>query len=317
MKFAVIAAAAASSLEGLSAASVQHYANALSDNGASGKVAADAKATPEDVASCAAWMSKVLESPEGPDLAIERAVDHCAISKREDDRNYVCLHFQEALKDAFASAPSAALTAQSFCEVSENWMLALRGATRIANIGHGPLINFKISKSCESTVKAHFSGQETIDSAKVPDLWYGLCMNQDCAHYLPSRTRWCQVQEIPTHSAAVCDAAMKFSSDGVKAMNKASMTPTEVCDLYGDFVAEIGYDVEAYEHVIHEDTAHRIPGLGDKKRALASSRLLNNAGKHHLRDNKGSPIVKNAAALPAALTGGATVAALAAVALSL
>jgi len=312
MKFAA-AVAAAAALQGVSAALVK---TSEAGAGVAGKVHVDeaARATPEDIASCASFMRGVMESPEVPERAIERAMDECALSKREDDRNYVCLHFQEALKNAFASVPATQdLTPESFCEVSENYMLALRGASRVANVGSGPLINFKISKNCEPTVKSKFGGKDTMAASKVPDLWYGLCMNQDCAHYLPSRTRWCEVTEIPTHSASVCEAAMKFAKDGVAAMGKSSLTAKEACDLYGDFVTETGYDVEAYEHVVHGDTRSRVPNLRDKKRALASSRMVNNAGKHDLRDNAGSPVVKNAAShtLPGATLTAAAAATLA------
>eukprot|EP00929_Paragymnodinium_shiwhaense_P047150 TRINITY_DN23919_c0_g1_i1.p2 TRINITY_DN23919_c0_g1~~TRINITY_DN23919_c0_g1_i1.p2 ORF type:complete len:315 (+),score=75.93 TRINITY_DN23919_c0_g1_i1:78-1022(+) len=294
MKLTVLVAAAAS-LNGLAAATVKPKLDATSAAQLTSK--ASVKATPEDIASCVTFMNEVLEQPEVPERAVERAVDHCAISKREDDRNYVCVHFKEGLEDAFADVPPGqTVTSQSFCEITENYMLAIRGASRIPNIGSGPLINFKVAPTCEPAVQKHFEGAESIDSAKVPDLWYGLCMNQDCAHYLPSRTRWCEVQEIPTHSASVCDAARKFASDGVAAMSKPAMTPKDVCGLYEDFVREIGHDVEAYEHIVHCDTSSRVPTLGDKARALQSSRMLNNAGKHQLRDRKGSPIVKNAAA---------------------
>jgi hypothetical protein len=268
---------------------------------AAGKVAVRERggraAAPKDVAACVKFMDRVLERPEVKQRAVERAVDHCAVSKKEDDRNYVCLGFKAALENAFRRHdPEEALTSKAFCEVTEAYMISLRGASRVGNMGNGPLIDFSVAPTCQSAVAENFGGRASVKGDEVPDLWYGVCMNQDCGHYLPSRTRWCEVQEHPAHSAEVCEALRKYAEDSATASTATAMDAKQVCDVYGSFVSEMGTDIEAYEHVVHDDTARRVPKLHGKARALQSSRLLNDAGGHDLRDGAGDPIVKSGAA---------------------
>lgn len=247
--------------------------------------------SPEDMAHCVKYAARFMDEPMRKALAIERATDHCAVDKKIDDRNYFCPHFKEGLTGAFLhESESKEFTAASFCEVSENHMLQLRGATRVPNMGSGPLMNFKLSASCEQTTLQALAPARKLPSSQVPDFWYALCMNQDCAHFLPSRTRWCDVDRQPTHSAIVCEGVRDFAKDEVAVDMSHDMEPKEICHMYAEFIEEIGIDVESFEHVVHSDQPDYVPVPSDPDRALGSSRQVNAAAKHDLRDNAGEPV---------------------------
>lgn len=91
-------------------------------------------------------------------------------------------------------------------------------------------------------------------------------------------------------SIAVCDALRTFANDEVSVLGSGDMTAGEVCDIYGEFVKEMGINVEAYEHVMHKDTAHRLPAPDDHMRALQSANLVNDANARSLRDNAATPV---------------------------
>jgi len=115
-------------------------------------------------------------------------------------------------------------------------------------------------------------------------------MNQDCAHFLPSRTRWCRTQRQPTHSVMVCDAARTYALGEVRSRAADMMSPDEICAMYGAFVRAMGVDVDAYEHVMHEGRVSKVPVPDDKARTLLSAQLVNDASAHYIRDHMSSPI---------------------------
>merc|ERR1719263_1642644 len=263
-----------------------------------GRRTARAAVTPADIASCTERAVVFLPEPATPKAAIEKAVDHCALDKSIDDRNYVCPHVKEGLLAAFARLPAdRKLSAGDFCELTEAYYIGLRGASRVPNVGHGPLVDFTEGKGCAPAVEAALASEKSLDASKVADFWYAMCLNQDCAHFLPSRTRWCSIDNSqPTHGVEVCDAARLFASDAVTALGapSAGYGPEELCGIYADFVKELGVDVEAYEHFMHVDARHRVTNPEDPHRALQSSQLKNDAASHKLRD--GAKPVRSAAA---------------------
>jgi len=209
------------------------------------------------------------------------------------DKNYVCPHFKEAVEAALEDLDaSEEISAKQFCEITEEHMLDMRGAARVPNIGAGPMTNFKISETCAMAVGGAVAPKDTVAAESVPDFWYAMCFNQDCAHFLPSRTRWCSVNRAPTHSYKVCEGVRKFARDSVAIVKgKEELSPHQVCDIYKEFVTEIGIDIEAYEAVMQGDTVKRVPVPENAVRALLSSRLVNEAGARYLRDHEGSPVV--------------------------
>lgn len=238
---------------------------------------------------CTQVASEFLDAPVSREQATEKAMDYCVGRKGLAERSYACPHFKEAVERALElEPPERRFDASSFCAVAEAYMLTLRGASRVPRTGSGPLVDFEVSPKCEKAVASTFAPAKELDSAHVPDFWYAMCMNQDCAHFLPSRTRWCNIQRQPTHSVVVCKEARKFAIDEIAVHEAGKMGASQICALYGEFVKEMGIDVEAYEHVMHFDSTRRVPRPSDQDFALQSSRLVNTVTQHRLRDGEGS-----------------------------
>jgi len=250
---------------------------------------------------CVEHAKKFLTKPAGKDWAIEQALDYCALDKKVEDKNFVCPHFVEVLNSAFSRvSPSKMLDAESFCSVSEYYVAQLQDAHKIPGMGKGAGLDFEVHKKCEPTALGSFGqGKKTLSPANVGDFWYALCMNQDCAHFLPSRTRWCSDNHQPTHSAQVCEAMRSYAMDDgsvlVDELVDGGLTPKQVCHIYDDFVKDTHLNVQAYMHVVHATKDHPVPSPEDKDRALKSAQMKNAAGGHKLRDSAGNP-VKSAAA---------------------
>jgi len=167
-------------------------------------------------------------------------------------------------------------------------------------MGQGAGFSFD-STDCQPTVLASFQKeQKTIPIKSAPDFWYALCVNQDCAHYLPSRTRWCNHDHKPKHSASVCEAIRHYAQDEVSAMQshllrrKQEMDAAQLCSIFDDFVEDTHITVEAYMHVVHGTKNHPVPAPEDPKRALDSAKMKNQAGKHKLRDSASAPVKSGA-----------------------
>jgi hypothetical protein len=283
---------------GAEAVSVEHAHNgrasaalfAGAEFGKPGRVAA-----PEDITKCSRVSHKFIVGTVSAQSAVEKAVDFCAVDKAVGDKTYVCPHFKEAVTAAFKDVdPSEGIDYKRFCEITEEYMLEMRGAARVPNIGAGPMTNFKISETCEMAVTGALAPKKDCSVDEVPDFWYSMCFNQDCAHFLPSRTRWCSINRAPTHSHKVCDGVRKFAKDEstllMKLAGKEAVSPEKICSIYGEFVTETGIDIEAYEAVMLGDSVKYVPVPDAAVRALLGSRLTNQAGSHYLRDNEGSPV---------------------------
>jgi len=250
---------------------------------------------PRDVAACSEVVEGFLKGTQTKARFIEAAVDFCAKDKEVEDKNYVCPHFKEAITSAtLGMKDEEEQSAEGFCAVVEPYLLEMRGATRIPGIGSGPLLDFKLSSQCPATVGNAMLPQTSIVAKDAPDFLYALCINQNCGHFLPSRTRWCTLDHKITHTSRVCEAAHKFVSDAVEVNDKgANMNGDQLCELYADFVKETGLNVDAYEHVIHNDSPAKLPVPSDAERALVSRQLVHDADGHELRDNAASPVKPN------------------------
>jgi len=264
----------------------------------------------KDMNGCLADADQFLTKPCNKHRAIERAMDHCALSKKVDDKNFVCPHYRELLNGAFFREPTdRQYTAKSFCNVAETYVSQLRSAASVPNMGEGEGFKFKLSKDCKPIVLASLKPQKKLPSKSAPDFWYALCMNQDCAHFLPSRTRWCTENHQPTHSAAVCEAVRLFAHDEVQVLGKAELDAEQVCGMYDEFVEDTHINVEAYMHVVHGQKHQKVPVPEDSKRALASAKMKHDAKKHGLRDSAGEPVKSSAAPMGLALVSLASLAA--------
>jgi len=251
------------------------------------------------IANAEAFMTKEFTKYK----AIERAMDNCALSKKVDDNNFVCPHYREILNAAFRREPTDRLySAESFCGVAEVYVHQLKSAAKVPNMGTGDGFKFKLSKDCKHTVLASLAPQKKMPAVSAPDFWYALCMNQDCAHFLPSRTRWCSQKHQPTHSASVCEAVRLFAHDEASVAGPAEMDAEQVCNVYDEFVEDSHINVKAYMHVVHGRATHPAPVPEDQERALASARMKHEAKAHGIRDQSGDPVKSFAAAqMPAAL----------------
>lgn len=242
----------------------------------------------EAVTQCISEAEEFLVKPMRKAMAIERATDNCALDKRVDDRNYVCPHYHELLTNAFARESTVKeYTAASFCKITEAYAMQMQSAPYVPNAGTGHGVDFELSEKCVPTVAKAIAPAKALKGASVPDFWFAMCVSQDCAHFLPSRTRWCDVDRAPTHSASVCEAVRTFAKDEETVVGAKELAPLEICNIYDEFVQETNINVEAYMHVIHHSHKRNVPTPEDAKRALRSSRLVNNAGKNYLKDNVG------------------------------
>jgi hypothetical protein len=262
----------------------------------------------ESMDHCVSHAEKFITTPLRKGRAIERAMDHCALDNKVDDKNFVCPHYKQLLVAAFRrESTQTEFSAKSFCEVTETYVSQLGDAAKIPNMGKGEGFLFELTKHCQPIVLSSFGkGVKTLPARKAPDFWYALCMNQDCAHFLPSRTRWCKHDHSPTHSASVCEAVRVFAQDEVYVMERnlnKELDSEQVCSIYDDFVEDAHINVGSYLHVVHGTKDHPVPSPENKQRALDSARMSNEAKSHSIRDSAGTEPVKAAAAkeVPAVL----------------
>jgi len=253
----------------------------------------------DDAAGCVKHASAFITKPMKKGRAIEQAMDHCAMDKKVDDKNFVCPHYREVLTGAFRREPTTqTYTAEAFCDVTELYVSQLEDAAKVPNLGKGTGKEFELSKDCKPTVMASMAGKKTLPADKAADFWYALCMNQDCAHFLPSRTRWCKHDHQPTHSQSVCESVRVYAQDEVHVMSKnlgLSLDADQVCGIYDDFVEDTHANVMAYQHVVHGIKEHNVVSPANKKRALDSAKMKNEASGHKLRDSAGEPVKSGAA----------------------
>jgi hypothetical protein len=267
--------------------------------------------TPEDINMCMEHATQFVKGKMTGDKITTAAADHCALSKAIGDTNYVCPHFEEGIRGAFATqVADRKYDAEAFCYLAETHFLELRGAARVPDMGHGPLIDFHVDKSCIPAVKSAFAPDTKLSTEHVPDFWYAMCVNQDCAHFLPSKTRWCDVEKDPDHGIAVCDALRTFVSDEVQVLGPGDVGPSQVCEMYGEFVKEMGINVEAYEHVMHKDSRHKMPKPANHMRALGSQSLQNRAFANQLKMGAGKSVDPIHARSSAQMAGPASILAL-------
>jgi len=245
----------------------------------------------EDQKGCVAHAQKFMTKPLSKYRAVESAMDNCALSKKVEDKNFVCPHYHELLGAAFTREPTDRLySAKSFCNVVELYVSQLRNAAKIPHMGKGNGFKFELAKDCKPIVTASMAPEKKLPSKSAPDFWYAVCMNQDCAHFLPSRTRWCSEDHQPTHSAAVCEAVRRFAHDEITIFGKKQLDAGEVCEMYDEFVEASHIDVDAYMHVVHNKEHHTVPIPEDPARALESAKMKHEAKKHGLRDAAGEPV---------------------------
>jgi len=210
----------------------------------------------EDVEGCNKTLNRYFtaQHPTTKEAVTRMMVDSCYRNVPVDSRPVICPHLERVLTDSlWKVSPLEMLSPEVVCERTEAHLSELQGVARVPRVGSGRIHTFETKKTCEPTVEAALDGASTILSPNVPNFWYALCLNQDCAHMLPSRTKWCNTSRTPTHSAAVCAAARTFVLRTVESKPPYSMRPVEVCSLFSEFHKEMATDVAAYRNRVHGD----------------------------------------------------------------
>jgi hypothetical protein len=214
--------------------------------------------TPEEMARCEQYMSSLYTQPLIKKRILPKIVRNCRKDMAIKDARKVCPHLGAALAFAMDDVPEdEELTPGQFCTYAEERMEGLEGAVNVPNLGSGAMDNSQVSPQCLPTVEAVIGTDGTLKTDHLPDFWYALCMNQDCAHFLPSRTKWCDTVREPTHSAMVCEAARGFAKFKIGGRRLFGRRPPEdmkgpqICDLYSNFMEEVSIDLKTWRAVAH------------------------------------------------------------------
>jgi len=257
----------------------------------------DAKKVGKSAAQCEE-VAKKFVPPAGaiPDSIIEKAQDYCAL-KYTADHSYVCPYFKWFIENSMVDEGvrrDRPLNAKQLCYLTEYHLHELKDQTmNVPNMAadNATLDEFNVHEKCIPATTKAMKPEKAIATEKVPDFWYQFCLSQDCAHYLPSRHRWCSINKSPTpqHSNQLCLLVRDFALRSSGSYG-ASMTAKDMCGMYAGFVDESLLNADAYEYVVHDGSKNHIPELTDPKKALLHSQLLNTAGAHHIRDNSATPV---------------------------
>jgi len=248
-------------------------------------------------AQCIEVASKFVP-PDGavPDSIIEKSQDYCAL-RYTAEHSYVCPHFKDFIENSMMDEGvdrTKPLTAPKLCYLTEYHVHELRvQSLNVPNmaIKNATLEEFGVHEDCVPAISKAMKPDTTMPKDKVPDFWYQFCLSQDCAHYLPSRHRWCKINKSPTpqHSNQLCLLVRDYAIRGIGAF-KDMMTAQDMCKMYIGFMDESLVNVEAYEYVVHDGSKKNIAEPRDPQKALLHSQLINTAGAHHIRDNSASPV---------------------------
>lgn len=236
---------------------------------AHGASALAAQLAPETASGCAVLAGRFMYGPMAKETIVKQALQFCVADRQLDEAGSLCSHFLAAVEGALRrQAPGTEFTPEAFCQEAEEYVFELRNAPRVARLSPPGQVG------CEDSVSKAIAPHSTVTSTRVPDFWYSMCMNQDCAHFLPSRTRWCNVNHAPVISATVCEDARIFAQGKVKAQGPGEMSATQVCGVYKDFVEDVSLQVEAYERIVSSVTsAHGAVRNGAAQGARGASLL--------------------------------------------
>lgn len=227
--------------------------------------------TPEEMAKCEQFMSNLYTEPMTKKRWLPKIVRRCRRDKAIEDARKVCPHLGAALAFTMDDVPEdEKLSAGEFCTLAEERIEGLEGAFHVPNMGSGDTVNFQVSPQCGPTVEAVLGTEGLLKTEHLPDFWYALCMNQDCAHFLPSRTKWCDTARPPTHSAMVCEAARGFAKFKIgrrrildRLRTPEEMKSDQICSLYANFEEEVGMDLKTWKAVAHGEKG---PPLNKKRK---------------------------------------------------
>lgn len=222
----------------------------------------------------------------------EAAQDYCA-REASAEHSYSCPHFTKFVEDALVDfVKEEPLSASDICQHTEHHLHELRvQSVNVPNVGNGTLDKPIVHGDCIPAMEEAMKDKKEVPSDAVPSFWYTFCVSQDCAHFLPSRHRFCETNHAPTptHSNALCVLVQDFAKDNLGS-SASSWGPKELCNLYDGFMEKSLHNAEAYEYVIHALSKENIPEPNDPTKALLHSQLTNTASAHYLRDNSAKPV---------------------------
>lgn len=235
---------------------------------------------------CVSVARRFIIGPKRPKRIIQRAVDFCALTLQDEDRARICPHFREAVSMALRQqSRTAQFDPELFCALAEARSAESASAADIPNLGRGPLQSFQLdARSCAQAAADVVRPAETVPASEAAEVWYTLCMGQDCGADLPSQSKDCNVSRTPTHPRWVCQAAQKFVGQHAGAASvDGEIGPTALCQIHARFVRELAVDIAAYSFVMHARPAERV--TPPEAKALLASQLLNDAlARNGLRD---------------------------------
>merc|ERR1719271_1201502 len=98
-------------------------------------------------------------------------------------------------------------------------------------IENATLEEFGVHEKCVPAVNKAMKPETSMKKEKVPDFWYTFCVSQDCAHYLPSRHRWCVMNHAPTptHSNAICLLVQEFAQESLGSYKQDALGADDLC----------------------------------------------------------------------------------------
>merc|ERR1719473_1938783 len=242
---------------------------------------------------------KEFVSPEGmvPDSVIEKSQDYCAL-RYTAENSYVCPKFKNFVQNSMEDEGvdrSKPLKPAQVCYLTEYHLHELRVQTmNVPNLAvdNATLEEFGVHEDCKPAVAKEIKPEEALAKDKVPDFWYQFCLSQDCAHYLPSRHRWCSLNKSPTpqHSNQLCLLVRTYAQSSLSSFENSKLGPDDICAMYLGFVDESLHNAEAYEYVTRDGSKANMVEPNNPGKALLHSQLVNTAESHHIRDNSAHPV---------------------------
>jgi len=232
-----------------------------------------------------------------PDSIIEKSQDYCAL-RYTAENSYVCPKFKNfvanSMEDETVDRRKPMNPAQ-VCYLTEYHLSELRvQSMNVPNVArsNATLEEFGVHEDCQPAVAKQIKPEEALAKDKVPDFWYQFCLSQDCAHYLPSRHRWCSLNKSPTpqHSNQLCLLVRTYAQSSLSSFENSKLGADDICAMYTGFVDESLHNAEAYEYVTRDGTKANIVEPNDPGKALLHSQLVNTAQSHNLRDNAAHPV---------------------------
>lgn len=202
---------------------------------------------------CEAYALDWLTAPATKEKVMDLANAACLTD--QDIKPGACARYEKLIEKAFHYKHSKdVFSSKDFCGIMEAYVLQMANANKVPYMGKGQGSKFKLDKTCKIAAKKSMAPNDDLPAESAPNFWFALCMHQDCAHFLPSRSRFCTVSHEPTHSASVCDALRTFVEDHLDLKHHthtSHVKEDELCMMYDGFVETIHIESEAYMHVVH------------------------------------------------------------------